>query len=77
MAHLKAIPKKKSGRLLVIVRNRLLKQLHFEGRLAVTHPHLFDADRIEDLKKKCAYLEGRIKRALEREALNNQLQIPC
>lgn len=75
MAHIKAIPQKRSGRLLVAVRDHLLKQLKFEGWLLMNYPDYFDPDYCDLLKRKITVLDGRIKRAVDRELLKQQIPL--
>lgn len=75
MAHIKAIPQKRSGRLLVAVRDHLLKQLKFESWLLMNHPDYFDADHCDTLKRRIVILDGRIKRAVDRELLKKQIPL--
>lgn len=67
MAYLKAIPNKKSGRLLVAVRNNLLKELKFEEWVLINHPQYYDPDNHILLKHKVQELETRIHRAVIKE----------
>lgn len=69
MAHLKAIPKKRSGRLLVSVRNHLLKQLKFECWLLINYPEYFDDDYCHSIRRNIAKIEERIKRSVDKERL--------
>ncbi len=69
MAALKAIPKKRSGRLLVVVRNVLYKQMIFEAWLSVNHTEYFEEDRLNMLRRKVAKLDIRIQRAVSKERI--------
>lgn len=75
MAYLKAIPNKKSGRLLVAVRNNLLKELKFEAWLLLHHPEYYDQDVFNALTKKISKLEKRIQRAVDKDRLKERLQL--
>lgn len=75
MAHLKAIPKKRSGRLLVSVRNHLLKQLKFECWLLVNYPEYFDDEYCYSIRRNLAKIEERIKRAVDKERLKQAKEL--
>lgn len=75
MAHIKAIPQKRSGRLLVAVRDHLLKQLKFEGWLLMNYPEYFDADYCHLIRHNIAKIDERIKRAVDRERLKQQIPL--
>lgn len=73
MPIIKAIPKKRSGRLLVVVRDCLYRQLKFEAWLKVNHPLYYDQDIVDDLNYRLKKLDVRIHRALIREYQTKQL----
>lgn len=75
MASVKAVPQKKSGRLLVVVRDNLKKEIAFEAWLFVTYPMYFDQDNLNSLRRALNKLEVRILRAAAREQKQKQLEL--
>lgn len=67
MPIIKAIPKKKSGRILIAVRKLLFKEMKFEVWLQQNHPKYYEEARLIEISQAIAKLNQRIKRASERE----------
>lgn len=77
MSGRRVILKKRSARLLTVVRDRIHKEIKFEEWLAINHSYLFESERLSVLRRKHAAITTRINRAIEREYPVTQLSIPC